>query len=508
MDRAKTDAKSSLSFKTKFAFGVGSGAESIALYTVGTFAMIYYNQVLGLPAHLAGLAISASLFLDGISDPLVGSLSDRTRSRLGRRHAYMFFAPIPIALAFVAVFNPPDGLSQGQLFGWFALSVVLLRQSMTFFHTPHLALGGELSSDYTERSKIMAYNSFFQWAGAAATSWIALSYFFKATPEYPRGLLNPEPYAPYSLIMGAIALAILFASAWFTRDQIPHLPKPPENLPKYSPFEFMKDLGKAFSNRNYVWLLAAYFFLSMMVGLRTGLHLYTNTFYWQLTSEELRWFVIGSFAGYFSAFLAAARLHGRYDKRAVMIISALIYAIAPAIPVALGGIGVLNAATPGLLVILVSFSVLSYGAASILSISVMSALADVADENELKFGVRQEGVLYSTRSLFAKVDQAIGAALAGLVLTIIAFPVKAQIGEVPNEIVWNLALWDGILAGVPGFVAVFFYSRYRITRTTFDATKAALRERRAGLMAPETTAVPAASDVAAPQIEGIAPSPR
>ena len=497
-----------LPFKTKLAFGVGSAAESIALYTVSTFAMLYYNQVLGMPAHLAGLAISASLLLDGISDPLVGSLSDRTRSRFGRRHVYMFLAPIPIGLSFLAIFNPPDGLSQGALFVWFLASVVLMRQAMTFFHTPHLAMGGELSRDYTERSKVMSYNAFFTWAGAAATGWIALSYFFKATPEYPRGLLNPEPYAPYSLVMGVMAMAILFASAWFTRDRIPLLPKAPADLPPFSPFEFFRDLRKALSNRNYVWLLVAYFFLSLMVGLRTGLHLYTNTFYWELASDELRWFVLGSFAGYFSAFVFAAGLHGKYDKRAVMIISAIIYAVAPALPVALGGMGLLTAQTPGLLGVLIAFSVLSYGAASVLSISVMSALADIADENELRFGVRQEGVLYATRSLFAKVDQAVGAALAGLVLTLIAFPTKAEIGEVAPEIVWNLALYDGVLAAIPGLIAVFFYARYGINRRTFEATKAALAARRDTIGAPPTVAASSALDVAAPDVEGLAPAPR
>ena len=74
-----------LSMKTKLAFGVGSGAEAIALYSVSSFGLLFYNQLLGVPAHLAGLAISASLFLDGISDPLVGSISDRTKSRWGRR---------------------------------------------------------------------------------------------------------------------------------------------------------------------------------------------------------------------------------------------------------------------------------------------------------------------------------------------------------------------------------------------------------------------------------------
>ena len=73
-----------LPMKTKFFFGIGSAAESIALFAVSAYAMLFYNQVLGLPAALAGLAISGSLFLDGFADPVIGSLSDRTRSRFGR----------------------------------------------------------------------------------------------------------------------------------------------------------------------------------------------------------------------------------------------------------------------------------------------------------------------------------------------------------------------------------------------------------------------------------------
>ena len=479
MSTSPPPAPERLRLGTKFFFGIGSAAESIALYSVSAFAMFYYNQVLGLPAELAGLAISASLVLDGISDPLVGSLSDRTRSRLGRRHPWMLAAPIPIGLSLIAIFNPPAELGQWALFAWFAISVTLMRQFMTFFHTPHLALGGELSRDYLERSRVMSWNNFFTWAGAAGTAFFALSYVFKATPEYPRGLLNPEPYGPFAFGLAAVAIVILFASGWFTRDQIPRLPKPAENLPKFSPFEFFGDIAKVMRNLNYVWLLVAYFFLSMMIGLRAGLNLYMGTFYWELTSEELRWFIVGSASGYIAGFIFAARLHRHFDKRMTMIVWALVYAVAPALPNILGQLGVIDAQTPNLLAILVAFSVISYAAASVLSITVMSALADVADENELRFGVRQEGVLYATRSLAAKVDQAIGALVAGLVLAWIAFPAKAVPGQVPTEVVGNLALWDGALAAIPGLIAAAFYARYGITRARYEATKAEIAAKRA-----------------------------
>ncbi|MBX3482811.1 MFS transporter [Phenylobacterium sp.] len=480
-----------LPLRTKVAFGIGSSAEIIALYAVSSFALIYYNQVLGVPAHWIGIAISVSLVLDGLTEPLVGSWSDRTKnSKLGRRHPWMYAAPIPIALTFYFIFNPPAGLSPLALTIWCGAFVSLLRQVMTFFHTPHLALGAELSPNYIERSKVMAYNSFFTWAGGASMSWIAYSYFFPSTPQYPRGLLNPAPWPTFALTMAVTIVLVLFASAWFTRDRIPFLPQPQADVKKFSMTEFFADVWKALRNHNYVWLLVGIFFLSMMIGLKEGLRLYTATFYWGLNSEQLRLFVIGSFAGYATAFVFAARMHGRFDKRATMVWGAIAYSVTTAAPLVAGIMGVLTPQTPGLVWMLIAWSALSYGSMSVLQIGAMSALADIADENELRFGVRQEGILYSTRALAAKIDQAIGSLLAGFVLFIIAFPEKARPGAVAHDTLVNLALWDGVLAAVPGVIAAICYGRYAIDRASYEATRAAILARRAaGAQPPEAPAV-------------------
>lgn len=473
------DAHERLPLRTKLAFGIGGSAETIALYAVSSYALLFYNQVLGVPAAWVGLAISASLFFDGLSDPIVGSWSDRTRSKLGRRHPWMFAAPIPIALSFYCVFNPPTSLDPLALAIWCGVSVSMLRQMMTFFHTPHLALGGELSSHYTERSKVMAYNSFFLWVGGSSMSYIALTFFFPKTPEFHNGLLNPEPYPAFALTMALAVVVILFASAWFTRDRIPFLPQPRADTPKFSLIEFARDIGKAVTNVNYAWLLVGYFFLSMMIGLREGLRLYVYSFYWVISSSDMRLFIIGSFVGYATAFTFAARMHGRFDKKATIIGAGLAYAIIPAIPPVLGQLGVLRPDTPGILPILIVFAALSYAAISVLQISVTSALADIADENELKHGIRQEGILYATRALAAKLDQAVGVALASAVITFIKFPHKARPGHVEEDTLFNLALWDGALAAIPGVVAALCYGRYRINRATYEATRAALLEKRA-----------------------------
>jgi Na+/melibiose symporter-like transporter len=479
-----------LTLKTKVAFGVGSAAEMIALYSVSSFALLFYNQVLGVSAAWIGLAISISLVADGLLEPVVGSLSDRTRSKWGRRHPWMFAAPVPIALSLYAVFNPPAGLSDLALAIWCSVCVSCMRWAMTFFHTPHLALGGELSPNYLERSKVMAYNSFFTWSGGAAVSYIALTFFFPRTPEFHNGLLNPEPWDEFARVMSVAIVVILFASAWFTRDRIPYLPKPAADTPKFSPAEFFKDVGKALTNVNYAWLLVGYFFLSMMLGLREGLRLYVYSFYWEISSSDLRLFIIGSFIGYATAFAFAAKMHGRFDKKRTAIWSALAYAVIPAIPIVLGQLGVLRADTPALLPILIAFATAGYAAVSVLQISIMSALADIADENELKHGLRQEGILYSTRALAAKFDQAIGTALAGFVITLIAFPDKATPGQVGPEILHNLALWDGVLASIPGVIAAFCYGRYRISREAYEQTRVALAKRRAEALDLAGRAVP------------------
>jgi Na+/melibiose symporter-like transporter len=461
-----------LRLRTKLFFGIGSAAETIALFSLGSYALLYYNQVLGLPGWLGGLAISISFVVDGFADPVIGSISDRTRSRFGRRHPFMYAAPLPIALFFLAIFNPPDGLSHTLLFLWFTGSVIGLRVAMSVFHTPHLAFGGELSESYIERTKVMAWNNFSTWIGGTSISLIALTFFFKATPEYPRGLLNPEPYLPFSLLAAGATLTILLASAWFTRDQIPRLPKPPADQPPFSPFEFLKDVGKVLANRNYVWLLAGLFALSLMNGIRDTLGLYGGTYYWGFPSEMLRWYSLGSLVGFVSALTLTPRLHTRWGKRGVIIASAAATVVFPALGFILREVGwMFPNGDPRLLPTLVAISAVSYATGAILNISVMSALADVADENEVRFGVRQEGVLYSTRALFAKLDTAIGAALAGMVLTLIAFPEKAQPGEVAPDVIRNLGLFLGPVSMIPGVFAVFLYARFSISKADHAATR-------------------------------------
>ncbi len=442
-----------------------------------SFTLLFYNQVRGLDAGLVGTALAIGLFVNAFVDPIVGSWSDRTRSRWGRRHPFMFGAILPAAALFYALYNPPDVSEAWQLV-WLGLANTLLLQVMTVYHTPHLALGGEMSQDYLGRTSVMAYNTFCLWLGDTIGWLLAFRVIFAATEQFPNGALDPSRYPLFSIVVAALVVLILGYSSWSTMNRIPYLPQPRPEQKGFGPRELLRDVSHALTNRNYVMLLIGLFFLSMMTGIRIGLWLYTATYFWQLDNNQISLFVIGSFSGYLFAALAVKRLHQRFDKRWTGAVALVFYSIGPALPLALGYFGVLSAETPGILWILIAFSVLQHAPYSLMTTTVTSALADIADENELEHGLRQEGVLYATRTFFQRVDQALGTALAGWVLSTIAFPTNAKPGEVSNEVLMALAAAFA-LSAIPGLIAGVFYGMLRVTRASYETTRSALDERAA-----------------------------
>ena len=105
-----------LTFNTKFAYGIGQLAEGLKNSALGTFVLFYYNQVLGLPGTLAGLALAIALVFDAFTDPLAGSISDNWQGKNGRRHPFMYASALPLAIFFYLLFSPPEGLSEIELF--------------------------------------------------------------------------------------------------------------------------------------------------------------------------------------------------------------------------------------------------------------------------------------------------------------------------------------------------------------------------------------------------------
>ena len=176
-----------LSVPTMASFGVGQAAEGFMRMGWGVLLLFYYQQLVGVDAALVGLAIAIALIVDAISDPVIGAWSDRIHSKWGRRHPVMFLAAVPMAGAFVALFNPPAGLSDWQGFSWLLVFGIATRFAFTFYYIPHLALGAEMSHDYLQRSTLFAYSAFGTSMSVAVAYGLITGFYFPTTDLYDPG---------------------------------------------------------------------------------------------------------------------------------------------------------------------------------------------------------------------------------------------------------------------------------------------------------------------------------
>ena len=455
---------SSIKLTTKFSYGVGAIGEASVLWLLATLAFFFYNQVIGLSGFLTGLAVSIAIFFDAISDPLVGSMSDNFKSKLGRRHPFMFASPLPVMICVFLIFTPPEGMNQLAIFTWFTGFTILLKLSITLFTIPHLALGAELSDDYIERSKIMSFNNVLSYTGVIIMHVYVWFFIFPNIEGYELGQLSRDAYPPiviFSCILVGIALT---SSAYFTKDQIPKLKQPRERKSKNNLFRFFKDIGKVLKNKNYLYLLLGIFFLSILIGTHEVLGLYMYTFYWKLSPIQTGWLILNNVFGYAIGFIVTARLHAIFEKPIIIVLSAITLSFFWSLAVILSLFGLApDPASWDLVIFIIILGSVAAAAGSILHISVMSALADVCDEHELLTGYRQEGIFYSARSFFAKASGALGSIVAGTALEIINFPSYGSDQEITQSMLFNLGILDGPFAMIWGLIAAFFYSGYKIT---------------------------------------------
>ena len=468
--------------RTKFYFGAGAGGEAASMWIFNALGMIFYQQILGLPAGLAGTALAIAIFADAITDPLIGAISDRFRSKWGRRHPFLLIAPIPLAMCIFLIFHPPAFVLESHtlLFIWLCVFTILQRTFQTFYVVPHLAMGAELSTDYLERTRIMAFNNLFTLYGGTLMHVVAWFVVFGFIFVDQGGQLYRPAYTWTALTACVIVLVSIFACAFGTKDQIPLLKRNQiDDDRNVSLGAFYSDIWVVMQNRNYLYLLLGLFFLSLTIGTHETLAIYMGTFFWELTPQQIGFLILNNILGVHVGFFLAARLHHRFDKRWTIALSAIGLSVFWSMTVNLALLGLAPANSSWALVaFIIFFGTFSSFFGAVLNISVMSALADIADEHELKTGLRLEGIFYSARAFFAKAMNAIGHVVAGLALQYyVMLPPNSVPGDVAPDIIFRLGIVDGPFAMIGGIIAGVVYLGYRIDKSVHEQTREALAAR-------------------------------
>jgi Na+/melibiose symporter-like transporter len=457
-----------LSLATRLFYGFGSVSFGVKDNGFQYLLLIFYNQVIGLSAPAVGLAILVAMLFDAFLDPIVGQVSDNWRSRWGRRHPFMYASALPVALSYLAIWNPPHW-SAGHLFFYLIGVAIVIRTFITFYEVPSSALSAELTSGYDERTVLLSYRYFFGWVGGLAINFIAFRYLLTPDKTHPVGQLNPAGYAHYGMVGSVIMFFAILISAAGTHRHIPTLRIPPRRTIRLLPMA--REMIATWSHRSFLNLTLAGVAIAMAAGLGSSMNNYFNTFFWEFSAKQISLFTAGVFLSAFMALAGAPIVSRRFGKRPSAMVLFILGLVVGIMPLILRLMGLMPANHSGGLQVTIFFtSIVSTAFYIGATTMVSSMIADVVEDSELKTGRRSEGLFFSASTLVAKAVSGLGIFAATLILGLIHFPAAAKPGHVPIETVRNLALvYVPIMVFLYGLSLALMFG-YKITRASHAET--------------------------------------
>lgn len=453
----------------RLAYGFGAVAYGVKDNGFAYLLLFYYDQVLGLSAGWAGFALMTAMLFDAVSDPLVGYISDNWRSRWGRRHPFMYAALLPVAASYLLLWNPPQGLSQGALFTWLLVIAVLVRTLITLYEIPSTALVSEFTDRYDERTTLLSFRYFFAWWGGLIMSIVAYWVFFATDAAGGQGQLEASGYLGYSLFASLLIGLGILVSTVGTHHRIPTLRAPPPPVRK-TPLHVLRELRESLANHSIRVLFLGALAYAGAAGVSAALSIYLATYLWGLSSAQIGWLNVGYLGSAMAALTLAPACGRRFGKKPAAIFMALAAIVPICVMILLRINGFLP--PPGSHeLFLMLFVVNTVDIALLISSNILiaSMVADVVEESELETGRRSEGVFFAARSFAAKAVSGFGIVGATLMLAIVDFPEDARgVGDVSEEVLARFGILYIITLGFFYLTAVFFYSRYRITREAHE----------------------------------------
>ena len=402
--------------RTIWTYGFGAIGVGIKNNLLGTWLLIYYNQVLGLDAILVSLAIAIALVVDAVSDPFVGVWSDRVRSRWGRRHPFMYASIIPFSLCYYLILQDPGEISDSSMFTRLLVLMILMRISMTFYEVPRGALAPELTKDYDQRNKISGVGMALGWIGGAGISFIHMQYFLGDSYFNASG---------YQLLAFWGGLGIFVSTAFTTigtHHHIPNLHVPPERA--FHVPTFLKEAKETLSNRSWLVLFGAGCIYSLLVGVDTGAVTYYSAYLWQWEPQDIASYSLWQVASVITLALLAPWIAIGKSKRNIAVGIFLTTIVIGPLPVVLRllepylGLSLLPAnGSDALWYLLLVHSCLLVSLGSLGFIFIGSMAMEIVEDVENTTGRREEGLLGTVNAFIQKLVGAGGVLIAGLIVS-------------------------------------------------------------------------------------------
>jgi GPH family glycoside/pentoside/hexuronide:cation symporter len=452
---AETPAmKQKLTWTTKLLYGSGDLGFSLTTTLIGAYFAIFLTDVVGVSPSVAAAAFFIGRSWDYVNDPIIGHLSDRTRSRWGRRRPFLLFGALPFGLAFAMLWWRPGFQRELFLGVYYAAAFILFDTAATLVYMPYFSLTPELTSEYDQRTSITTYRMFFSILGSLIAFTVPLLMIGTFRPE------NAGKVLTMGFLFGLISAGPLLLTFLGTRERSEYMAQEQPKL--------FESLRAAFKNPPFLMGMGIFLGTWISVDIAQAILLYFIKYC--VLRENQSDLIMGTI--FVTAILALPLwnwVSRRWNKRLAYIAGIAFWAAVQLVIITLGP------STPlGVLLALCALAGIGVAAAHVLPWSI---LPDAIEWDEWKTGNRHEGMFYSIVTLSHKVASSIAIPLVLLLLDAFDYEANVAIQQPRAELAIRLITGPipAVLLSMGILCAVF----YPLSRERFAQIVEELEMRRA-----------------------------
>lgn len=473
--RQRTAPEDRVGVGQRLAYGLGSVVNNLLGAAIGMMAIVL-NLGLGMNPALVGTLMALPRLTDALTDPVMGYISDRTRSRWGRRRPYIFAGALAAGLLFAVLWQLPPGHSERFYFWFFLAGSILFYLGYTVFATPWVALGYELTPDYHERTRVMGVSSFM-----GQLVWVAVPWFYAFMENDRLFADSVEGARTLAVLVGVFAAVVGVIPALFCRERLPTLAEAETEAGADGASGLVANVKGFFRGflvtlrfGPFVRLCGATFLVFNGFMLVSSFSSYVMIYYLYRGDQDegavlMGW--VGSVGAVATFFVIAlvTWLATRLGKRRTFFLSTGISVVGYLLKWVC-----YDPNHPWLL--LLPTPLISFGLGGLFTL--MGAMvADVCDLDELETGQRREGMFGSIFWWVVKLGMALALALSGYLLNFTGFDVALG-GAQTERTLWLMRVFDVCVPAATSLLAIWIVAGYPLTEERARQVRAQLEARR------------------------------
>ncbi|HET6396678.1 MAG TPA: MFS transporter [Pseudoxanthomonas sp.] len=440
-----------LRLREKLGYGIGDFGFNLYWANISAFLLIFYTDVMGLAAAAVGTMMLVTKIVDAITDPLMGAIADRTRSRWGRFRPWLLWGALPLAAAGVLTWTVPD-LDEGGKLLWAYATFSLMMLAYTVLSMPYSALSGVITADSQQRTTLISFRFIAAFAGTTLVNWLTL--------DLVRRLGGGDEALGWQLTLGAygaVAAACFLAVFLTTRERIQ---PPPQQRSAVR-----QDMLDLLRNRPWLVLFALALIIMITIVMRSGSLVYYLKYY--VGRPELTGLFLGAYSVALAVGAALTPLMTRYvdKKRLLMWLMA-------GVGVASSAMYFLPADAVWTLFALNLLIGLMLGPKSPLAFSMY---ADCADYTEWKTGRRATAMTFAAATFSQKLGGAMASAGIAWLLAAMGYVANQAQSEASRT---GIALLLTVIPGAVALLAAWVMRFYPLDDAALARVQAELQQRR------------------------------